>query len=149
MSFGAAAGLNRKPDGKETPCPPPPAHASPRSDGSSCRSATRSGRSSSTSARSASRSAWTCRSATATAGSRSSRPGRRPGSRSFPPRPGDSAGIETRISLSTDDADALHGTLRERGVDVDPEVMRMGDPVPPMFIFRDQDGNSLLVVETP
>jgi catechol 2,3-dioxygenase-like lactoylglutathione lyase family enzyme len=65
------------------------------------------------------------------------------------PRPGDSAGIETRISLSTDDADALHGTLRERGVDVDPEVMRMGDPVPPMFIFRDQDGNSLLVVETP
>jgi catechol 2,3-dioxygenase-like lactoylglutathione lyase family enzyme len=76
-------------------------------------------------------------------------PGTPTGIALVPPRPGDSAGIETRISLSTDDADALHATLRERGVDVDPEVMRMGDPVPPMFIFRDQDGNSLLVVETP
>jgi hypothetical protein len=26
------------------------------------------------------------------------------------------------------------------------EVMRMGDPIPPMFFFRDQDGNSLLIV---
>jgi hypothetical protein len=25
--------------------------------------------------------------------------------------------------------------------------MRMGDPVPPMFWFRDQDGNSLLIVQ--
>ena len=36
-----------------------------------------------------------------------------------------------------------------RGVDVDAEVSRMGDPVPPMFWFRDQDGNTLLLVETP
>jgi hypothetical protein len=26
-------------------------------------------------------------------------------------------------------------------------VMRMGDPVPPMFFFRDADGNRLLLVE--
>jgi len=25
--------------------------------------------------------------------------------------------------------------------------MRMGDPVPPMFFFRDPDGNNLMVVE--
>jgi hypothetical protein len=30
---------------------------------------------------------------------------------------------------------------------VDDEVSRFGDPVPPMFWFRDQDGNTLLLVE--
>ena len=34
-----------------------------------------------------------------------------------------------------------------RGVDVDEEVSRMGGPVPPMFWFRDPDGNKLLIVE--
>ena len=34
------------------------------------------------------------------------------------------------------------------GVDVD-DVMRWGDPVPPMFSLRDPDGNTLLIVETP
>jgi catechol 2,3-dioxygenase-like lactoylglutathione lyase family enzyme len=63
------------------------------------------------------------------------------------PRPGDPVGIETGIALDTDDVDALHADLRERGVDVDPEVMRMGDPIPPMFFFRDQDGNKLLAVQ--
>jgi hypothetical protein len=33
-------------------------------------------------------------------------------------------------------------------VDADPEVMRMGDPVPPMFFFRDQDGNTLFIVQS-
>jgi catechol 2,3-dioxygenase-like lactoylglutathione lyase family enzyme len=66
-----------------------------------------------------------------------------------PPRPGDSAGgAQTGIALSTSDVDADHETLRERGVDVDAEVSRMGDPVPPMFWFRDLDGNSLLVVQS-
>ena len=64
-----------------------------------------------------------------------------------PPREGESAGVDTRISLTTEDADATHADLRTRGVDVDAEVMRMGDPVPPMFFFRDQDGNTLLIVE--
>jgi catechol 2,3-dioxygenase-like lactoylglutathione lyase family enzyme len=64
-----------------------------------------------------------------------------------PPRPGDSAGIETRIALDTQDIDADHALLRERGVDADPEVMRMGDPMPPMFFLRDPDGNRLMVVE--
>jgi catechol 2,3-dioxygenase-like lactoylglutathione lyase family enzyme len=64
-----------------------------------------------------------------------------------PPREGDSAGVMSGVSLTTHDVDATHAELRARGVDVDPEVMRMGDPVPPMFFFRDQDGNSLLIVE--
>jgi catechol 2,3-dioxygenase-like lactoylglutathione lyase family enzyme len=63
------------------------------------------------------------------------------------PREGDSAGIETRIGLTTQDIDADHADLRGRGVDVDDEVMRMGDPVPPMFFLRDPDGNRYLVVE--
>jgi hypothetical protein len=33
-------------------------------------------------------------------------------------------------------------------VDVDDEVSRMGDPVPPMFFLRDQDGNKLFVVQS-
>ena len=63
------------------------------------------------------------------------------------PREGDPVGRETGIALTSDDIDADHAGLRDRGVDVDPEVMRMGDPVPPMFWLRDQDGNSLLVVQ--
>jgi catechol 2,3-dioxygenase-like lactoylglutathione lyase family enzyme len=64
-----------------------------------------------------------------------------------PPREGDPTGIQTGISLTTDDIDGTHAQLREAGVDVDAEVSRMGDPVPPMFWFRDPDGNTLLVVE--
>jgi len=64
-----------------------------------------------------------------------------------PPREGNPTGVETRTGFTTEDVDADHASLRARGVDVDPEVMRMGDPVPPMFFFRDQDGNSFLIVE--
>jgi catechol 2,3-dioxygenase-like lactoylglutathione lyase family enzyme len=64
------------------------------------------------------------------------------------PRPGEPTGVETRIALSTSDIDADHAELKARGVDVDEEVSRMGDPVPPMFFLRDQDGNKLFVVET-
>jgi catechol 2,3-dioxygenase-like lactoylglutathione lyase family enzyme len=64
------------------------------------------------------------------------------------PRPGEETGVETRIALSSSDIDADHADLKARGVDVDDEVSRMGDPVPPMFFFRDQDGNKLFVVQT-
>jgi catechol 2,3-dioxygenase-like lactoylglutathione lyase family enzyme len=66
-----------------------------------------------------------------------------------PPRPGDPVTAkETGITLSTSDIEAAHSELRALGVDVDAEVARMGDPVPPMFWFRDPDGHSLLVVQT-
>ena len=65
-----------------------------------------------------------------------------------PPPPGKPTGnVETGISLQTADIDALHGELKERGVDVDDEISRMGDPVPPLLWFRDPDGNTLMVVE--
>lgn len=66
-----------------------------------------------------------------------------------PPRPGEA--IEPKqigISLTTADADATHAALREQGVDVDEQVARMGDPVPPMFWFRDPEGHSLMIVES-
>lgn len=55
------------------------------------------------------------------------------------------AGVETGVRFTTEDADALHADLRARGVDAD-EVLRW-EGVPPMFAFRDQDGNGLEIVE--
>jgi catechol 2,3-dioxygenase-like lactoylglutathione lyase family enzyme len=64
-----------------------------------------------------------------------------------PPREGETVGIPMRVGFETQDADADHADLRARGVDVDEEVVRMGDPVPPMFFFRDQDGNQFMIVQ--
>jgi len=64
-----------------------------------------------------------------------------------PPPEGTPTAVQTGISLVTDDIDATHAEMREQGVDVDAEIMRMGDPVPPMFWFRDADGNTLLIVQ--
>jgi len=65
-----------------------------------------------------------------------------------PPPPGKPAGnTETGLGLLTDDIDSLHAELKAAGVDVDEEVSRYGDPVPPMFWLRDPDNNSLFVVE--
>ena len=65
-----------------------------------------------------------------------------------PPRPGeDVEPVQTGITLNTGDIDAAHAELRDSGVDVDAEVSRMGDPVPPMFWFRDPTGHTLMVVE--
>ncbi len=54
---------------------------------------------------------------------------------------------ETGVSLQTDDIDAYHAQLQQAGVDVDAQVSRMGDPVPPMFWLRDPEGNTLMVVQ--
>jgi catechol 2,3-dioxygenase-like lactoylglutathione lyase family enzyme len=62
------------------------------------------------------------------------------------PQQGQSVGGPSNIGLSTEDVEADHAQLKEQGVDVD-DVMRMGDPVPPMFFFRDQDGNTIFVAE--
>lgn len=66
-----------------------------------------------------------------------------------PPPPGGPTpgNRETGISLQTDDIDGYHAALKAAGVDVDAEVARMGDPVPPMFWFRDPEGNTLMVVQ--
>jgi catechol 2,3-dioxygenase-like lactoylglutathione lyase family enzyme len=65
-----------------------------------------------------------------------------------PPPPGQTAGgSQTGICLDTSDVDADHAALKAAGVDVDEEVARWGAPIPPMFWFRDPDGNSLIVVQ--
>ena len=87
-------------------------------------------------------------------------PGGTAGIALVPPRQGDPAGMQTGIILNTDDIDAAHAKMESSGVDVDAEVARPGapaairigaveqvGPVPPMFWFRDPDGNTLLIVE--
>lgn len=57
------------------------------------------------------------------------------------------AGRNTGITLVSADIDATHERLRDGGVDVDEEIMRIPGPPPDMFWFRDGDGNVLLVVQ--
>jgi predicted enzyme related to lactoylglutathione lyase len=65
-----------------------------------------------------------------------------------PPGPNTTAGgKDTGISLQTDDIDAYHAQLKDRGADVDAEVSRFGGAVPPPFWVRDPEGNSLMIVE--
>ena len=57
-------------------------------------------------------------------------------------------GHMTGIALDTTDARAVHAELGAKGVDVDAETMGGDGTVPLLFFFRDQDGNSLMVVES-
>lgn len=63
----------------------------------------------------------------------------------IPAHDGLPAGIETGIRLGTRDAAALHTTLQGDGVDVG-ELLRW-EGVPPMFAFRDPDGNGLEITQ--
>jgi lactoylglutathione lyase len=54
-------------------------------------------------------------------------------------------GIDTGIRFVTTDADAEHASMVQHGVDVD-EVLRWPN-VPPMFSFRDIDGNTFYLAE--
>ena len=71
-------------------------------------------------------------------------------------REGRPAGVETGIVLMSSDVESVHAALRAAGVDVDDAILREGDDpitwagavqagIPPMFRFRDPDGNSFLV----
>jgi catechol 2,3-dioxygenase-like lactoylglutathione lyase family enzyme len=73
-------------------------------------------------------------------------------------REGHAAGIETRVVFTTEDVESDHAALLARGVDADAAILRQGDPVvqwggadlagtPAMFLFRDPDGNSFLIVQ--
>jgi catechol 2,3-dioxygenase-like lactoylglutathione lyase family enzyme len=79
-----------------------------------------------------------------------------------PPSEGGSPGGDAaHCAFATEDIEADHATLRARGVEVDAEIGREGgvrpllfdagremrNPVPPMFFFRDVDGNRFLIVE--
>jgi lactoylglutathione lyase len=60
-------------------------------------------------------------------------------------RDGLPTGVETGIRFLATDADAVHADLQAGGVDVD-EVLRWPG-VPPMFAFRDTDGNGMEIIE--
>ena len=64
-----------------------------------------------------------------------------------PPGPEEIVPANTGVTLTTDNIDVSHARFIELGIDVDAEVSRMGDPVPPMFWFRDTSGHTLMVVE--
>lgn len=55
------------------------------------------------------------------------------------------APVETGIRLTSTNADADHASMRARGVDAD-DILRWPG-IPPMFAFRDIDGNGLVVVQ--
>jgi catechol 2,3-dioxygenase-like lactoylglutathione lyase family enzyme len=58
---------------------------------------------------------------------------------------GDPTSVE--VSFTTQDAQADHTELRARGVEADAALIRMGESVPPMFTFRDPDGNRFRMVQ--
>jgi catechol 2,3-dioxygenase-like lactoylglutathione lyase family enzyme len=58
---------------------------------------------------------------------------------------GKPTGIETGIRFTSADAATLHESMQASGVQAD-EVLRWPG-VPPMFAFRDQDGNGMEIVE--
>lgn len=62
-----------------------------------------------------------------------------------PAKPGAPASVETGIRLCAADADAFRKHLVEHGASAG-EVLRWPG-VPPMFAFRDQDGNGLEIVQ--
>jgi catechol 2,3-dioxygenase-like lactoylglutathione lyase family enzyme len=51
------------------------------------------------------------------------------------------------ISFSTTDVAGDHAGLRSAGVDSDAELLNFGGGVPPMFTFRDPDGNRFRIVQ--
>ena len=55
------------------------------------------------------------------------------------------AGVETGIRFTAPDADAVHAGMRASGVDAD-DVLRWPG-VPPMFAFRDPDGNGMEIIQ--
>lgn len=58
--------------------------------------------------------------------------------------PGEPTSVDTQVRLSTRNAEAVHAELLAHGFEADAEVMQY--PVP-MFVFRDPDGNRLVIVE--
>jgi catechol 2,3-dioxygenase-like lactoylglutathione lyase family enzyme len=65
-----------------------------------------------------------------------------------PPMGETTPGGHTGIGFVTDDVRAAHADLKDRGVDVDEEIMPGGGPVPAMFWFRDPDANIYLLVQS-
>jgi catechol 2,3-dioxygenase-like lactoylglutathione lyase family enzyme len=66
-----------------------------------------------------------------------------------PPQGDYQPGRMTGIALDSSDPRSDHAELRRQGVDVDDQLMGGDGTVPLLFFFRDQDGNTLMVVQGP
>lgn len=64
-----------------------------------------------------------------------------------PPRGEYLTGRMTGIALDVADAGAAQARLRAAGVDVDERMMGGDGTVPALFFIRDQDANTLMIVE--
>lgn len=64
-----------------------------------------------------------------------------------PPQGEYRTGRMTGIALEAGDVAATREELAADGVDVDDALLGGDGTVPPMFFMRDQDGNSLLIVQ--
>ncbi len=64
-----------------------------------------------------------------------------------PPRGDYQPGRNTGIGFETADARALHGDLKSKGVEVEEQLMGGDGTVPPLFFFKDGDGNHLMVAQ--
>jgi catechol 2,3-dioxygenase-like lactoylglutathione lyase family enzyme len=56
-------------------------------------------------------------------------------------------GRETGIALTSSDPKADYEELKSKGVSVDEELMGGDGVVPLLFMFRDADGNGLMIVQ--
>jgi catechol 2,3-dioxygenase-like lactoylglutathione lyase family enzyme len=65
-----------------------------------------------------------------------------------PPRGDYQPGRMTGVALVSGDPRADYDELKEKGVDVDAEMMGGDGTVPLLFFFRDHDANHLMVVES-
>jgi catechol 2,3-dioxygenase-like lactoylglutathione lyase family enzyme len=64
-----------------------------------------------------------------------------------PPRGEYQPGRMTGIAFVSADPRGDYAELKEKGVDVDPELMGGDGTVPLLFFFRDHDANQLMIVE--
>jgi lactoylglutathione lyase len=55
-------------------------------------------------------------------------------------------GVDVQVRLTTDDIEAEHADLLQRGVDVDEQIRHLPMPA---FTLRDPDGNRIVIVERP
>ena len=58
---------------------------------------------------------------------------------------GPDSGADTGIRFLVPDAETEHAAMRQRGIDVGDLLRWPG--VPPMFEFKDQDGNRFVIIE--
>jgi catechol 2,3-dioxygenase-like lactoylglutathione lyase family enzyme len=64
-----------------------------------------------------------------------------------PPQSDYQPGRITGVALESADARGDHDELKQKGVDVDEELMGGDGTVPLLFFFRDRDANQLMLVQ--